>query len=154
MIKDNIKNANLYYNLSKRFETGLQYLQNNDFTNFENGKYPILNEEIFASVQDYTSKPQEKGSFEAHKKYADIQFIVKGSEKLGVCDLKNFTVSQAYDEQKDIEFLTPVDPTLCDFFELKQNELAIFYPEDAHMPSLAINKPTYVKKVVIKVLIN
>jgi len=126
MIKDNIKNANLYYNLSKRFEIGLKYLQKNDFTNFKNGKYPILNEEIFASIQDYTSKPLEEGKFEAHKKYADIQFIVKGSEKLGICNIKNFTLSQIYDEQKDIEFLTPIDKSLCNFFELNEGEFVFF----------------------------
>lgn len=154
MIKDNIKNANLYYNISKRFEIGLKYIQNNDFINFENGKYTLLGEEVFASVQDYTSKPFEQGKFEAHKNYADIQFIVKGSEKLGVCDIKNFTVSQAYDLQKDIEFLTPINDKLCDFFELTEGEFAIFYPQDAHMPCLAIDKPSYVKKVVIKVLMD
>ena len=34
---------------------------------------------------------------------------------------------------------------------LKEKEFMILMPQDAHMPSIAIDKPSYVKKVVVKV---
>lgn len=153
MIKDNIKNAQNYYNLSKRIELGLKYLKNTDFSKIENGKYEISGREVFAIIQSYTSKLKEEGDFEAHRKYADIQYIIEGEELLGVCDIENFSTITDYDEEKDIVFLSLKTDVKPDFINLKEKEFVIFMPRDAHKPSLAVKTPSYVKKVVVKVLI-
>ena len=152
MIKDSIKNAN-YYNLSEHFKLGLDYLKNTDFSNVKNGKYEILGNEVFAIVQDYTSKEEKEGKFEVHRKYIDIQFIVEGEEKIGVGKLEDFQEITEYDEKKDIVFLNKKTNYSTDFIKLREKEFAIFLPTDAHMPSLAIQTPSYVKKVVVKVLV-
>lgn len=105
MIKDNLKNAESHHKLGEGFKKGFEFLKNTDMKNLENGKYQIEGDDIFVSVQDYTTKPQEQGKFEAHKKYADIQFIIKGEEKLGFGDVKNFKPVTFYDEKNDIIFL-------------------------------------------------
>ena len=126
MIKDNLKNAESYHKLGEGFKKGFEFLKNTDMKNLENGKYQIEGDDIFVSVQDYTTKPQEQGKFEAHKKYADIQFIIK-----------------------DIIFLEGDG----DFVNAKEGDFVIFMPEDAHMPCIAQNEPSYVKKAVVKVLL-
>ena len=73
--------------------------------NLENGKYEIDGEDIFVSVQDYNTKPESEGKFEAHKQYADIQFIIKGEEKLGYTNIKNCKPTTFYDDKNDIVFL-------------------------------------------------
>jgi len=159
MIKDNIANAKNYYHLSDRIKIGIEYLENADFSGMQNGKYDILGDEseklIYAIVQDYYSKPLSEGKFEAHKKYIDIQYVVKGEEAMGVGDIADFDESTEYDETKDIVFLDPKKQSMPDLFELKEKEFVIFMPSDAHMPSLATEKselsPAYVKKVVVKV---
>lgn len=153
MIKDNIKNAENYYNLSNRVKLGLEYLVNTDFSNIENGKYKILDNEIFAIIQDYQSKIKEEGKFEAHRKYIDIQYIIKGEEQMGVSDIENFSQIAEYDDEKDIIFLTPKPDKIFDFINVKEKEFAIFMPKDAHMPSIAVKSPSYVKKVVVKILV-
>lgn len=150
MIKDNIQKAENYYNLSDGIKTGLEYLQNTNFSNIENGKYEI-SENVFANVQEYVSKPEEEGRFEAHEKYIDIQYIVKGEEKIGVCNIANFFEETPYNEEKDIVFLKEKNSNKSEFFHLKEEEFMILYPQDAHMPSIAAEKESYVKKVVIKV---
>lgn len=151
MIKDNIKNANLYYKLSPLLEAGLKYLENTDFSTIPLGKYEILSDEVYAMVQDYSSKLKSEGKFEAHKKYVDIQYVVEGEELIGVSNVSNFTDATDYSEEKDIVFLVPKIDCSHDFIKLKKNEFAIFTPDDAHMPSIAVETPAYVKKVVVKV---
>ena len=160
MIKDNIKNSKNYYYLSNRVALGLEYLTTTDFGAVENGKYPILNDEVFAIVQDYHSKPLGEGKFEAHKKYIDIQYVVKGEELIGVGKIENFSEVTEYDSEKDIVFLHKKTGENVNFIDLKSNEFSILMPEDAHMPSISkpLSKPSdgktssYVKKVVIKIL--
>lgn len=149
MITDNLNNAEKYYILGEKFQKGLEFLKNTDMKNLENGKYEIEGDEIFVSVQDYTSKPLSDGKFEAHKRYADIQFIIKGEERLGFGDVKNFKPQTFYDDKNDIVFLDGEG----EFFHAKENDFLIFMPEDAHMPCIAVNEPAYVKKAVVKVKI-
>lgn len=150
MIKDNIKNAENYFNLPERVKVGLKYLTNTDFSHIENGKYEV-SEGVFAIVQDYFSKPESEGKFEAHKKYIDIQYIIEGEEKIGVGNLENFVELTPYDSEKDIIFLNPKNKTK-EFINIKEKEFAIFMPDDVHMPSITIKEPGHVKKAVVKVL--
>lgn len=151
MIKDSIKNANLYYGLSRLIEAGLKYIIDTDFELLENGRYEIINDDVYAVVQDYYSKPIDNGKFEAHKKYIDIQYIIHGKEKMGASHISNFDETTHYDQEKDIVFLKPKTATPPEFVEVKENDFIIFTPEDAHMPSIALDKPEHIKKVVIKV---
>ena len=149
MIKDNIKNAKEYYYLGQRFQKGFEYLENTDILNLENGKYEIEGDDIFVSVQDYQTKPLNEGKFEAHRKYADIQFLAKGNEKMGFGDIENFKPNTFYDDAKDIIFLEGRG----DFIEVKSGDFVIFMPQDAHMPCIENNDSVYVKKAVVKVKI-
>lgn len=151
MIKDNIKNANLYYGLSNFVELGLKYLEETDFSSVENGKYEILSDKVYAIVQDYSSKLKSEAKFEAHRKYIDIQYVIKGEELMGVANTDDFTEAVAYDGEKDIVFLEPKSDCSQDFVKVSEKEFVIFTPNDAHMPSIAVCKPDYVKKVVVKV---
>ena len=149
MIIDNIENAEYYYGLGEKFKKGFEFLKKNDLSKFENGKYEIDGQNLFVSIQDYNSKPENEGKFEAHKKYADIQFIIKGTEKLGYGNVKNFKATTNYDAENDIVFLEGHGQ----FAQAKENTFLIFMPQDAHMPCIAVENPTYVKKAVVKVKI-
>lgn len=151
MKTDNILNAKSYYNLGERFQKGFEFLVNNDLSKFENGKYEIDGKNLFVSIQDYNTKPLSEGKFEAHKKYADIQFIIKGQERLGYVDIKELTPITDYDKDSDIIFFKP--STNYEFVHAKENDFVIFLPEDGHMPCIAIDEPQYVKKAVVKVLL-
>lgn len=149
MNSDNIKNAKNYYHLGERFQKGFEYLLNTDMAKLVNGKYEIDGEDIFVSVQDYTSKLPEECKFEAHKKYADIQYIIKGCEKLGYGDAKDFKPSTFYDDKNDIIFFENKEG--ASYIEAQEGDFVIFMPEDAHMPCIAADIPSYVKKAVVKV---
>jgi YhcH/YjgK/YiaL family protein len=77
--------------------------------------------------------------------------MIKGKEKIGVTDLTNCTTCVEYDSEKDLEFYE----INCkeEYLNLNENEFLIFYPHDAHKPSISIEKPSTVKKVVVKVAV-
>ena len=147
MIVDHIAHADLYAPLSPRFSKGLAFLKQLDFEALQPGRNEI-DGSLFAMRQEYETRPLEKGLWEAHRKYADIQFVVEGVELAGVTPLESTCVSQEYQEDKDCSLHTGTG----DFFRLGAGQFAIFFPQDVHMPCIAVAEtPSPVKKVVVKV---
>lgn len=153
MIKDNLQHIDYYNYLSPGIYFGLKYLKNTDFSTMENGKFELREGKAYAIVQDYNTKPKNEGKFEAHRKFIDIQFIVEGEELIGIGKTEEFAEEAPYDAEKDIVFLVPNAETKTEFIHLKAGEYAILMPQDAHMPSINVEKSDYVKKVVLKILI-
>ncbi len=147
MIFDQLKNAELYLQINNRFRKAFDYLKSNDFNNIEPGKYEIDGEDIYAIVQQYDTKPMSSGKWEAHKKYIDIQFMVSGKEKMGYSHKNKMIVTHEYNSDKDALYLKGEG----NFLVAEAGYFAIFFPTDVHMPCIAINLSTPVKKVVIKV---
>ncbi len=152
MIKNSLKYTKNYYNLSNKIKLALEYLEKNDLKVFDNGRYDILGDDVYVNVQDYTSKPETQGNWEAHKKYIDIQFMIKGTERIGVGEIDNYQTTEAYDESKDLEFLAVANDNY-QFINMNENDFIILYPQDVHMPQIAMNTPSYVKKAVVKISI-
>lgn len=148
MIVDNIKNAHLYYALGEKYENALKYIQNNELLDVENGTYQISGDDVYIIVQDYTSKKQECAKFEAHKKYIDIQYVIKGQERLGYSNIDNFEPDCEYDENKDLVFGNVKSGSMV---LAQAGDFVVFTPEDAHMPSVCVDRPYYVKKAVVKI---
>jgi YhcH/YjgK/YiaL family protein len=148
MIVDTLDHAGLYAKISDRFAIALKYLQITNLAQLEVGKHEIEGKEVFAAVSEYNSKNIEDAKWEAHKKYADIQVIVSGEEKMGYATLSNMVVKEGYNAEKDIVILSGTG----DYVTGKPGNFIIFFPQDAHQPCVAINGSTPIKKVVIKVL--
>lgn len=151
MIKDNLQNLAYYNYLNSDIKHGLKYIRDTDFESLENGRHEIVEGKIFANIQEYTSKPEQECKYEAHKKYVDIQFIIKGEEKIGTGKIADFKELSQYDDQKDIVFLSPNENATLKNINLGEKEFAIFMPNDVHMPSVALKEPSLVRKVVVKI---
>ena len=102
MIKDSVDNVSLYFDTSRFLKVGLEYINSTDFNKLECGRYEILGDNVYAVVQDYLTKPEAEGTFEAHRKYIDIQYVVAGEEKIGIDNINSFVEQTPYDEGKDI----------------------------------------------------
>ena len=83
---------------------------------------------------------------EAHRKYLDIQYIVKGKEVVGWADLAACTPADAFSEENDIGFYSG------DFNYITVNEgiCYVVFPEDAHMPGRHLDVPNDFVKIVVK----
>lgn len=148
MIVDRIKNAALY-SADRKLAKALDYLAKTDFTKVEPGKYELDGAKLFALVQQVETKPKEEKQFEAHRKYIDVQFIVSGVEQMGYAHISTLKTSQAYDADKDAEMLRGTG----DFITATPGTFIVFFPEDAHMPCVAMGKSAPVRKVVVKVVV-
>ena len=147
MIFDKLHNASLYHGLGSSIEKSLKFLESEDFSSMEIGKYPIEGNDIFYMVSQYETKPAEEVDYEAHRKYIDIQYIVEGQEIIGYANLGSLNVKEEYNAEKDIGFLEGEG----DYFTIRKGDFVIFFPEDAHQPCLLVDKPETVKKIVVKV---
>ncbi len=148
MIIDNIEQSDKYISLHKDFKLVFDYLKTHDISKLECGKHELRGNEVFFNLQEYETKPIQK--LEAHKKYIDIQVVAIGEEYMGYTNIDKTTVSEEYNEEKDVMFLNgSVDKLLAN-----NKTFLIFYPQDAHMPALSVEQPKYVKKAIFKILQN
>jgi len=115
------------------------------------GKIELDGKNVYAIVQSYnTNERPQSPIFEAHRKYIDIQFLLSGHELLGWAPFQAFTITEPYDDKKDIMFGTVPDSSSA-FISFNAGQAVILYPADAHAPGLAVTSPSPVKKVVIKI---
>lgn len=150
MVFDNIKNAEKYFALHKNFEKAFEFIKKAVAENLAPAKYEIDGEDVFAPVSEYETNPVNNGEYEAHRDYIDLQFLVKGEEKIDVIE-----ISKAYSVKeyvKDVEFFKSDEKATS--LMLKEGDFAILYPEDLHIPGLSYDgNVEKVKKIVVKVKI-
>jgi biofilm protein TabA len=97
----------------------------------------------------YLTKPRSEGQFEAHQRYIDVQVMVAGEELMETAAAGPLGVLQAYDPETDVILFA--HPVAASGLRLRAGDVAVFWPEDAHRPSLAPHQPALVRKTVIKV---
>lgn len=149
MVIDQLKNSGLYTGLSARIEHAFAYLHTTTLNTIPVGRYEIDGDDIFALVQEYETKPISDCVMEAHKKYLDIQLMIRGAELVGHALL--YTQEPAlmeYSEEKDL-MLFPDEPSFVSI--MGAGTFMIFFPGDIHMPCIQIEQPEMVKKIVVKV---
>lgn len=133
------------YGLGTGIEVALRYLQETDFKNFVPERYYIDGDRVYAMVQEYDSKPKAEGFYEAHRKYLDVQYVAAGVEYM---DYAAAATLQAGPYDEDGLYEAEGDGK---FFFLRDGYFCILAPQDAHMPGMAAEQSTSVKKVVVKV---
>jgi YhcH/YjgK/YiaL family protein len=151
MVIDKLENASLYAPSGSLLAKAFEFLNRKDLATMENGRHAIDGENVFALVQSYDTTPKEKGKFEAHRRYIDVQFVVSGEECMGYANVNDIEVAESYNEKDDYLLGRPPEGTRPDFVRVRPGMFAIFRPQDAHIPCAAVDKPSPVKKVVVKV---
>lgn len=155
MIVGNIKEFPENKLLSKELLEAINYLKKTNFSKSENGRYPIKGKDgndMYVVVTEYETKPKNEKKAEAHKRYIDVQFIISGTETIGVGfpNHKNKLIEE-YNEEKDCMFYHEVQ----DESELVLSEgmFAVFFPTDIHRPGCQLKGKQKVRKAVVKIRI-
>jgi YhcH/YjgK/YiaL family protein len=149
MIFDRIANAHLYEHLSPRIKRAFEYVQQTDLQALAVGRYELDGKNLYVIVQEYNSKLPEQGKWEAHQRYIDLQYIVSGTERMGFAPLRRLQMG-AYDDSKDFQALSGQG----EFLTLDTGDFMLLWPEDGHMPGMAVDASTPVKKAVVKIAID
>lgn len=149
MILDTLAQGAAYQSLNPRFASAFAFLRTVR-PDTRVGRHEINGEEVFALVQQHATKPVSEKKLEVHRRYIDIQFIVRGREIIAWTPLATLgEPSMAFDTKVDAA-LYPYPPEAVPV-GLSPGQFMILFPEDAHAPSCVWGEPAEVLKVVVKV---
>ena len=146
MVYDRIDNIETYKGLSEDIYEGLKFLKSAT-PDLSCGVYEI-NPRVKAIVSEYETKAVNENGYEAHKKFIDIQYLLKGAEKNCYLPVEKLKETKGYSEEKDAAFYEADVP--AQELMLGDGNFAIYWPQDGHMPCLIADLAETVKKVVVK----
>ena len=150
MFFDHLSNISLYKGLSPDIYSGLEFLHQLS-PDIAPGTYQ-LTPRVKAIVSEYETKVKNEVGFEAHRKNIDIQYLLKGEERIACMPIEKLTESTPYSEEKDAAFYNE-EGVKAQEMVIGSGYFAIFFPQDGHMPQLCVDEPRMVKKVVVKVAV-
>ena len=148
MVKDVLALHERYRCLGPRFARAFDFALETDFTALPDDAYPVGGDDVRASVQRYSTKAPGEGRWEAHRTHIDLQMVVSGEEHIGVAPLGRL-LAEPYDAERDLLWLTGEGDNVT----LRPGDFVLLWPEDGHMPGMAIADSVPVLKVVFKIAI-
>jgi YhcH/YjgK/YiaL family protein len=134
--------------LSKALQKGFAFLLSQDMNVLAPGRYEI-DDNCYASVDEYQTEPKSKRRLEAHCNYVDIQYIAAGQEIIGHSLLQDDDRIVEHWQDKDVLFYE--DTVRESELRLQAGDYAVFFPWDLHRPCCMSGASTQVKKIVVKV---
>ena len=149
MIIANIKDAKRYYPLHPAYPAVFEFLKalSEESTEGTVGKGYKVN---FSGKTCMTSDKAADGSdkvFEAHRRFIDIHYCIKGTEGIGYADVEALMPITEYNEQDDYLLLKGEYHKLV----LREGDFMIVYPEDAHIPMMVGDAEGELLKAVAKI---
>ena len=126
MIVDSFDYIACYKGLHPNLDTAIDWLNSHTLDALENGKTIIDGDKVFVNVMDADLREAEGAAFEYHRRYADLQINLTGS-----------------DFKSGAEHAGGV---------LGGGRFAIFFPGELHKPSCKSEGCDHVRKAVVKIL--
>ncbi len=141
-----------YYKNRERWDKAFLFLKEKELSRLELTRYDLDGDNLFAVVSEYLTRNEEDTRFESHRQYIDIQYVINGSENIGLAPLSVMDeILEPYDGLKDIEFFTVTNESNV---SATPDKFFIFFPTDAHRPGLKDVDNLKVKKIVVKVKVD
>lgn len=128
----------------------LDCLVDTDFATLAPGRHELAGDDAFFQVIDLTTKPVEENRPEVHRTWIDVQFLVRGSEKIGfAADDGSNVIARDMLHERDLLLYEDVENE--SFIEMVPGSFAVFFPNDVHRPACMVGSPCAIRKVVVKV---
>lgn len=134
MVLDNLDNYHKYILLHPSFQKVFQFVLNTDWSAMEYGRYELEGDKCFVNFFTQKGNTECEALYETHQKYIDIQIPLGAKEKM--CWAPKDSMKQVispYSDSKDVEFYSDAHDYL---FAVAPRQFVIFWPEDAHKPSI------------------
>jgi biofilm protein TabA len=139
--------AQQYHKNQVEWDKAFAFMRDSDLAALKPGKYVIDGTDVYATITDGPEKTFEQSAWESHRKYIDLQYVVRGKEKMGVAPVAGATVTQPYDDKADIAHYNSEGK----FYIGDPSVFFLFFPGDAHRPNIKVDGYDTVKKMVIKI---
>ena len=152
MLVSRLEDVHKYLAYTARFEKAFTWLRTADLASLPLGVHIIDGDRITANIQEFDTVSSSEKAYEAHRRYADIHYVIAGEELVSIAHVSQVQPLQAFDEQAD--FCLYSEPASCMLIPLQADEFVVAYPEDAHKPGCALTAPSHIRKVCIKVLVS
>ena len=136
-----------YESNKEMWDKVFKFLGDNKLATLAPGKYPVDGENAYATITPGPPKDLADVKWESHRKYIDLQYVIRGKVKLGVCPLSAAQVTEPYDEKKDAAHYTADGK----YYVATPKNFFLFFPEDVHRPDIKVNGYDTLKKLVIKI---
>lgn len=151
MIFGNVKDLESSFAwLPKPLKIAVEHLKTTDFEALPAGNYELQGKDVVVQVIDMTTRPMADTHPEVHRQNIDVQFLVRGCEKIGVAtDTGSNIVFSDKLAERDLLLYAGVDNEST--LTMTPGSFAIFLPSDVHRPGCAVDEPQEIRKVVIKV---
>lgn len=145
---NNIEFAGQFHKNKAYWIKALAFLNDKKLDTLRPGRYPIAGDTVFAIISEGPTKASDQTTWESHRNYIDLHYVIKGKEKIGVAPVASAVVTKPYDATKDIANYTAVGT----YYEATPDEFFLFFPSDAHRPGIKTGTYDTDKKLVIKIL--
>lgn len=148
MILDIVENLPQYLPLAKGLEKAFEFLACQNLERLAVGRHEIDAERVYAMVFKNVGRSREGARLEAHRKYIDIQVVLNGLDNIGWRSIAQCSEPAGdYVEERDVRFYAD-EPDV--WLSVKSGSFVIFFPEDAHMPTISSEA---IHKIVVKVAV-
>lgn len=146
MIFDNLSNLNRYEGLSANINTAIHFLQAVDLSTIPYGTTQIDGEQVFINHFTYETST-EKGVFESHNIYLDLQIVLSGTEEIHVTNISALQETTQLPDEDAILW----DGEATNRVHMDTGNFLLLYPAEGHKPKVACGQPTKVDKMVVKI---
>lgn len=107
---------------------------------------------MYALLSSYTTAAADTKKLEAHRRYADIQVVPQGEERILWTPVQGLESVEDHLADKDVMFFRDREGQAGSTpLHLIPGLFALFFASDAHKPCCSLREPAAVRKLVIKV---
>jgi YhcH/YjgK/YiaL family protein len=136
-----------YESNKELWDKAFTYLGDEKLNIIAPGKYLIDGDNAFAIITLGPPKKLEDVKWESHRKYIDLQYVIKGKIKIGVSPVSAAKVTEPYTDSRDAANYTAEGRYLT----ATPKEFFLFFPQDAHRPDIKVDGSDTLRKLVIKI---
>lgn len=150
MIFDSISNYKNYSGYPELYKV-LSFLANLGEGKLVEPNTVLVQDRIFCNPVRFMSKPENECKYEAHQKYIDVHYIVKGVEGIATANVNSLNEDTPFDSIKDIGFYTGKEEGR---YFLRKGDFMVCYPSDAHKVGMMEGESQPIEKIVVKIKVS
>ena len=150
MIYDQISALEKYRGIHKNLDRTIDFLMEKGLENITADRTDVDGDTVFIRCFEIKEENTRQIPYEMHKRYADLQVIVRGSGALEVCTVEQLTDYQPYDEATDNAFND--EPVAGTVLALPAGTFCLLLPGEGHRSIASMPSPVGTRKLVCKVL--
>ena len=126
MIYDRLSNVRKYLGINENLDLALNYIAEH-LTDMPE-EIELKGQDVRAFFNAYQTVPESACFFEAHEKFADIQIMRSGSERIAVSSVDALAVTKSVPENDFQALEGPEELSVI----LKPDSFLVVFPGDAH----------------------